>query len=222
VDELAPDLWLLPVLPNWGINAYLAGNLVIDAGIRQAAPLLLRRLATSRPLAHALTHAHPDHQGASHALCAAHGIPLWCGEPDAAAMARGQPESLLPPSPGNRLVSRLVAGPAHSVTRYLREGDRLGAWVVLETPGHTPGHRSFWRPGDGALILGDVLAHQHPVTQQVRLIEPLRRFTMNQAQNRASARRVAALRPRLICFGHGPPLRDADQLARFVERLESI
>jgi hypothetical protein len=28
VEKLAPDLWRLPVLPNWGINAYLAGNLV--------------------------------------------------------------------------------------------------------------------------------------------------------------------------------------------------
>lgn len=219
MEKLAPDLWRLPVLPNWGINAYLAGNLVIDAGIRQTAPPLLRQLRSHRPIAHLLTHAHPDHQGGSHTLCTGLGIPLWCGKPDARAMASGRSDVLLPPSSGNRLLSRLVGGPAHPVTRHLRDGDRLGAWVVLETPGHTPGHCSFWRPDDGVLILGDVLAHQHPVTQQVGLIEPLQRFTLDPAQNRASARRIAALRPKLVCFGHGPPLRDPDRLARFVEGL---
>jgi glyoxylase-like metal-dependent hydrolase (beta-lactamase superfamily II) len=218
--ELAPGLWRLPVAPNWGINAYLADGLLIDAGVRQVAPLLLRQLKARRPLAHVLTHAHPDHQGASHAICMALGLPLWCGAEDAAAMADGRIARLLPPSPANRLLCRLVGGPAHPVSRYLREGDRLGAWVVLETPGHSPGHRSFWRPDDGVLILGDVLAHQHPITQQVGLIEPMRRFTPDPAQNRASARRIAALRPRLVCFGHGPPLRDPERLARFVAGLD--
>lgn len=139
----------------------------------QIAPLLLRQLRPRSPIAHILTHAHPDHQGGSHALCTELGIPLWCGKPDAAAMASGRSDTLLPTSPGNHLLSRLVGGPAHPVTRHLREGDRLGAWVVLETPGHTPGHRSYWRPDDSVLILGDVLAHQHLVTQQVSLIEPL-------------------------------------------------
>jgi hydroxyacylglutathione hydrolase len=219
VEELARNLWRLPVLPNWGINAYVADNLMIDAGIRQVAPLLLRRLRDLRPVAHVLTHAHPDHQGASHALCAALGIPLWCGEPDAAAMVGGQLDTLLPPSLANRLLLRLVGGPSHPVSRRLREGDRLGPWVVLETPGHSPGHCSFWRPDDGVLILGDVLAHQHPVTQQVGLIEPLARFTLDPPRNRASAQRIAALRPQLVCFGHGPPLRDPDRLACFVAHL---
>ena len=37
--------------------------------------------------------------------------------------------------------------------------------------------------------------------------------------NRASARRLAALRPSLICFGHGPPLRDSSRFTAAVERL---
>ena len=36
--------------------------------------------------AHALTHVHPDHQGASHAICERLGIPLWCGQGDVPAM----------------------------------------------------------------------------------------------------------------------------------------
>ena len=229
MEELAPDLWRLPVLPgtaialraSFAINAYLAGDVLIDAGVRQSAPRLLRWLRPRRPLAHALTHVHPDHQGASHAICAVLSIPLWCGEADAATMATGQLDTVLPPRHGNGLLARLVGGPAHPVTRRLGEGDRIGEWLVLETPGHTPGHRSFWRPADRVLILGDVLANQHPLTQRVGLIEPLRRFTLDPAQNRASARRIAELRPRLVCFGHGPPLRDPDALSRFVQQLAS-
>lgn len=216
MEELSAGLWRLPALAGAAVNAYLADGILFDAGVRPLAPLLLRRLAGRRVVAHALTHAHPDHQGGSHATCAALGIPLWCGAPDAPAMAAGRPGDLLPRRAGNWLLARVAGGPAHPPTRHLREGDRLGPWVVLETPGHTPGHLSFWRPGDGAIVLGDVLAHQHPVTQRVGLIEPLRRFTLDPARNRASARRVAALRPRLVCFGHGPPLRDPDELERFV------
>jgi hypothetical protein len=37
--------------------------------------------------------------------------------------------------------------------------------------------------------------------------------------NRASARRLAALEPSLICFGHGPPLGDPAKFAAAVDRL---
>jgi hydroxyacylglutathione hydrolase len=37
--------------------------------------------------------------------------------------------------------------------------------------------------------------------------------------NRDSARRLGALEPRLVCFGHGPPLWDPDRFGRFVEGL---
>jgi glyoxylase-like metal-dependent hydrolase (beta-lactamase superfamily II) len=120
---------------------------------------------------------------------------------------------------GKRALARLMGGPGHSVTRILREGDRLGEFVVLETPGHTPGHLSFWRETDGVLVLGDVLAHQHPLSGRVGLIEPLLRFTCDPARNRASARRLAALGPRLVCFGHGPPLRNAGEIEQFVAGL---
>jgi glyoxylase-like metal-dependent hydrolase (beta-lactamase superfamily II) len=217
MHELAPGVFQIPLLPNAAINAYLADGMLIDAGVRQLAPRLLRRLRPHRPIVHLLTHAHPDHQGASRTLCAALNLPLWCGAADAAAMASGRLDALLPARSMNRFLARLVGGPAHPVTRRLHEGDRLGAWVVLETPGHTPGHLSFWRPADRVLIVGDVLAHQHPLTGRVGLIEPLTRFTLDPARNRASARRLAVLRPQLICFGHGPPLRDPDVLQRFID-----
>ncbi len=219
LERLAPGVARLAILPRHSINAYLIGPVLVDAGVRPAAPLLLRALRRRPPVAHVLTHAHPDHQGASRAVCAAFGIPLWCAAPDAPAMEAGDLGALLPARLGNALLARAAGGPGHPVTRHLAEGDRIGDFVVLATPGHTPGHISLWREADGVLIVGDVLANQHPLTGRVGLIEPLARFTCDPAQNRASARRLAALRPRLACFGHGPPLRDPAALARFVGEL---
>ena len=44
-------------------------------------------------------------------------------------------------------------------------------------------------------------------------------FTLDPALNRASIRRLAALDPAVVCFGHGPPWRDAAALRRFAESL---
>jgi glyoxylase-like metal-dependent hydrolase (beta-lactamase superfamily II) len=44
-------------------------------------------------------------------------------------------------------------------------------------------------------------------------------FTPDPAQNRDSARRLASLEPSLVCFGHGPPLRDTRKLVDFVAGL---
>ena len=43
---------------------------------------------------------------------------------------------------------------------------------------------------------------------------PFGALTSDPAQNRESMRRLADLKPALTLFGHGPPLRDADALAR--------
>jgi glyoxylase-like metal-dependent hydrolase (beta-lactamase superfamily II) len=67
--------------------------------------------------------------------------------------------------------------------------------------------------------MGDVLSNMHIWTGLPGLYEPQTIFTINPAQNRDSARRLAALQPRLVCFGHGKPLRDPEKLSAFVRQL---
>jgi glyoxylase-like metal-dependent hydrolase (beta-lactamase superfamily II) len=64
-----------------------------------------------------------------------------------------------------------------------------------------------------------VLFHRNPVTMRLALQEPFRLATVDPGQNRESARKLADLRPAVICFGHGPPLRDGELFARFVSGL---
>jgi len=220
VKRLADGLYLLRGSPPNAINVYLLGDVLIDAATRRAERRILRQIAGRGVTAHALTHAHPDHQGASHAICERLGIPLWCGTGDVAAMetpggiAASQPPGLL-----NRLQARYWTGPPHPVARALREGDEVAGFHVLEVPGHSAGHVAYWRESDRTLILGDVLNNMNVLTGVPGLHEPPRVFTPDPQRNRASARRLAALEPELVCFGHGPPLRDPGELARFIARL---
>jgi hydroxyacylglutathione hydrolase len=181
----------------------------------------LRQLKGREVTAHALTHGHPDHQGSSRAVCDALGVPLWCGAGDADAVESGRPLDLTPDNLITRLASWFVAGPACPVARRLVEGDEVGGFRVLDLPGHSPGHISYWRESDQVLILGDVLANMNFVTWRPELREPPKIFSPDPALNRRSARRLLELgiEPALVCFGHGPPLRDPRKFVEFIEKL---
>jgi glyoxylase-like metal-dependent hydrolase (beta-lactamase superfamily II) len=48
---------------------------------------------------------------------------------------------------------------APDVARGLTAGDEVGGFKLIETPGHSEGHVSFWRESDGTVVLGDVLVN---------------------------------------------------------------
>ena len=218
---LADDLWQLKGRPANIMNVYLAGDVLLDAATRHSAKRILREVEGREVRAHALTHAHGDHQGASHAVCEALGIPYWVGEKDVEAAEGGAP-AIGKDMPGGirpKISRRLFAGPGHPVDRALREGDEVADFTVLEVPGHSAGHVAYWRESDRSLVLGDVLFGLNPTTGRPGLHEPPDYFTLDPARNRDSARRLAALEPALVCFGHGPPLRDTRRFVEFVEGL---
>ena len=218
--ELADGVWKLRGFPPNAVNVYVLGDVLVDAGTRWATRRVRRQTASLPLAAHALTHAHPDHQGASHAICTERDLPLWCGEGDAEAMEnQGVIAQHQPPGVVNRLQERFWTGPPHPVARRLREGDEVAGFTVLEVPGHSPGHVAFWRESDRVLVAGDVLNNMDVRTGVPGLREPLAVFTPDPARNRESIRRLAALRPELMLFGHGAPLRDWRKLERFVENL---
>ncbi len=160
MQQIAPDLYLLDGFPKYAINIYLMGDVLVDAGIRTNKKRILRQLQGNNVTTHALTHVHSDHQGASKAVCETLDIPLWCGEKDAPAMESGDMSTQVPDNLITRLQGRFWTGPAHPVVRLLREGDEVAGFVVLDVPGHSPGHIAFWRAEDRVLILGDVLTNQ--------------------------------------------------------------
>jgi glyoxylase-like metal-dependent hydrolase (beta-lactamase superfamily II) len=220
VKQLADDVYMLEGWPRNAINVYLVGEVLIDAATRQAEKRIMRQIAGRTVTAHALTHAHPDHQGSSHAICERLAIPLWCGQGDVPAMETpGGVRNSQAPSWLRYMQQRYWTGPPHPVARALKEGDEVAGFTVFETPGHSRGHVAYWRESDRTLILGDVLNNMNVRTGIPGLHEPPRIFTPDPARNRESARRLAALEPALACFGHGAPLRDPGKLAHFAAQM---
>lgn len=221
IEEVAPDLLRFSFGPvRDGVNIYLLGDVLVDSGPGWQGRKLLHALAGRSVRAHAITHAHFDHVGSSHLVADGLGVPVWCGDGDRAAVESGDAASVLPEPGGNVLrFARLFASAPHDVSRDLREGDDVGGFRVIETPGHTPGHLAFWRAADRALVLGDVAFNRNPVTLRRGLTEPFAMFTWSPEANRRSARKLAALEPEVVCFGHGAPLRDAAAFQRFVAAL---
>jgi glyoxylase-like metal-dependent hydrolase (beta-lactamase superfamily II) len=220
--ERAEGVWQLPgLIPNI-INTYLiatpAGEVLIDAGTRWATARILRALRGRKMAMVALTHVHPDHQGAAHEVCTRYGLPLACHEADVDVM-----EGRRRMAPGTGLVrlgDRLWSGPPHPVSVRWHGGETLGEWEVVPTPGHTPGHVTFFRRRDGVAIVGDLVRHASLRHGYGRVSEPPHVFSTDPMENRRSIRKLVDLRPRLMLFGHGPPLSDLTGLERMLARLE--
>jgi glyoxylase-like metal-dependent hydrolase (beta-lactamase superfamily II) len=220
MTEVAPGVHQLYGFPKYSINWYLVGDVLIDAGGKPDTGRIIKQLKGKTVTAHALTHAHPDHQGASHAVCERFEIPFWVGEKDVEAAET--PELIKERQPPNWLAGlmyKMFAGPGHKVDRVLREGDEVAGFKVLDVPGHSAGHVAFWRESDRVLIAGDVVNTMHPFTMVRGVREPLDSFTPDKAENRRSIKRIAELEPALLLVGHGPPVRDPQKLKDLAARV---
>jgi glyoxylase-like metal-dependent hydrolase (beta-lactamase superfamily II) len=216
VKELAPGLFQLGGFPPNGFNAYLMGGVLVDSATNLGHRRILRQLKGHTVEAHALTHAHPDHQGSSRRICEALGVPYWVGAADADAAESGDLSGAMPSGFMSKFSQKAFAGPGHPVSRRLVEGDEVGGFQVLETPGHSPGHVAFWRASDRVLVQGDVVFGMNPFTGIPGLRPPFDFFTRDISENRRSAQRLAELEPALVCFGHGPAMRDTQKFVSFV------
>ncbi len=222
MKELAPGVWQLKgrlPIPN-AINTYLLEDVLVDAGARFDGKKILSQLQGRKLSAHALTHAHPDHQGASKLVCETFGVPFWVPEKDVAKAER--PEAIReeqPPSTMGRLFFRTMHGPGHPVDRRLVEGDEVAGFKVLDVPGHSIGHVAYWRESDRVLVLGDVLNNMDVITGIPGLREPKDMLTPDPPTNRRSAKRLGELEPALVLFGHGAPLRDTRKFVDFCRGL---
>jgi len=222
-EEVAPDVLRIAVVEFDLVNVYVVDGILVDSGGRLAHKRLLATLAGRTLRAHTLTHAHFDHQGSSHAICDSLKIPLWCGAGDRIAVESGNQATLFAAPRGvAATVATWLAGPPHPVTRVLREGDAVGTFTAIEAPGHTPGHLAYWRAADRVLLIGDVLFNRNPLTLRRGLQEPFGFATADPTLNRRTARRLAALDPAVVCFGHGAPLRNMEYFHRIVGELGEI
>lgn len=85
-------------------------------------------------------------------------------------------------------------------------------WRWLPTPGHSPGHVSFWRETDRTLIAGDafVTTRQESLlsvlTQRQAVFGPPPYFTHDWQSAERSVKQLAMLNPQVAATGHGTPM----------------
>jgi glyoxylase-like metal-dependent hydrolase (beta-lactamase superfamily II) len=146
-----------------------------------------------------ITHAHPDHVGSLPELKQRTGAQVIVSALDT-PVAEGKQSIARRPS-GLRPPNTFVKGTP--VDRQVSDGDTidaLGGLQVLLTPGHSPGHVTFWQPQKKIAFIGDVLFHVFGV----RL--PPGFLTTDMDEDKRSIRKVANLNPDIVCFGHGDPV----------------
>jgi glyoxylase-like metal-dependent hydrolase (beta-lactamase superfamily II) len=215
--EIIPNLHRVPgVIGNPQLIVDADGLTLVDAGMRGSRRRILRyigRLGYSpgdlRRIV--LTHADGDHAGAVAALVAASGATVYASAVEAAALAAGRPSREI----NLRGVWGLIYGlirpflgvPPFEGVQPVTEGDvlpALGGLRVVETPGHTPGHLSYYAPTACVLFAGDSIAFRNG-----RMRKPFTLATWDEEIALESLRKQAALRPDIVCLGHGPVVRDA-------------
>jgi glyoxylase-like metal-dependent hydrolase (beta-lactamase superfamily II) len=213
--EVADDVFHLSLAPRSSVNAYLIGDTLVDAGLSLHAKKVLGLVRGRVVAQHVLTHAHLDHAGGTRKVVDALRIPVRAGALDLPVVHSGDPEVDQLPKALRGIGRRYTGFAPIPEAAALTAGDVVGPdFVVLDTPGHSAGHVSFWRERDGVLICGDVVTAMDLRTTRPGLHEPPAALTPDPALNRASIRQIAALRPRLVLAGHGPPLKNAEMPLR--------
>ncbi|MNE60724.1 putative metallo-hydrolase YflN [compost metagenome] len=122
-----------------------------------------------------------------------------------------------------KLQQKYWAGQGHQVQMTIVENDKIGNFQVIETPGHSAGHISLFRERDGVLIIGDVATNMNLLTTATGLRLPPNLFTTDQQRNIKSLQKLAKLNPSIICFGHGPVMRNIDRkFEQFVAKCSKL
>lgn len=213
MQKIAQDVFHIPLMPRNSINCYIIEGVLIDSGIRSSFNKIQKSIKEVSIQSHALTHAHPDHQGCSDLICKTHDVPLYCHEKELDRTESGLVTSEYPSSKNiiARFQQKYWAGSGHKVTKTLKNGDSVEGFKVIETPGHSSGHISFFRETDGVLILGDVATNMNLLTTIAGLHLPPIIFTSDKHENINSLIELSKLNPQVICFGHGPVLNNRDK-----------
>jgi glyoxylase-like metal-dependent hydrolase (beta-lactamase superfamily II) len=224
IKQITKDVFHIPLFPKNSINCYIIEGVLVDSGIRSSYKEIAKHLKEIPVHLHVLTHAHADHQGSSDRICREFDIPLYCHENEVSRTETGFATRDYP-SQGiiAKFQQKYWAGQGHKVDKTIKENDIIGNFRVIETPRHSAGHIVFFREKDGVLIIGDVLTNMNLLTTVRGLRLPPSIFTSNSSENITSLQKLSDLHPQIICFAHGPVLKNGNrEFEKFVENIHKM
>jgi glyoxylase-like metal-dependent hydrolase (beta-lactamase superfamily II) len=241
VREIAPGLgWLQLSL----VNVYLVGRpgmgpwALVDTGMPTSGAQILRAatdlFGDRPPAAIVLTHGHFDHRGSARQLAEHWDVPVYAHRLELPYLT-GRSD-YPPPDPTVGGGSLAILGSRFFPARAVDLGDRvrelptdggvpgMQGWRWVHTPGHTPGHVSFFRESDGVLIVGDAFVTQKQesligvVSRKQGIWRPPAYFTPDWEAARRSVEELSRLDPQVVAAGHGTPM-DGPEMRRQLEDL---
>ncbi len=203
---------------------------LVDAGLGYCAARIKKASVylfgeDNPPQAILLTHGHADHVGAVADLAAAWNVPVYA-HPMEMPYLIGK-SYYPPPDPTvgggamTWLSSTFPSKPidiSGSVKPFPEDGTVPGlpGWQVIHTPGHTPGHVSFFRESDRTLLAGDAFTTVKQesffavLSQEQEVNGPPAYFTSDWQAAQQSVQVLADLKPGASGCGHGKPMHGVD------------
>jgi glyoxylase-like metal-dependent hydrolase (beta-lactamase superfamily II) len=226
VQEIAPEV--VRVSAHIA-NCYLIGTrdewVLIDTGTEGSANRILEIAEQSfgkdtRPQAIVLTHGHFDHSGSAGELADLWDLPILAHRLEMPYLTGKSKYPPPDPTVGGFMAQlvRFFPNKAYDYGDRVQElEDELEAigmrgWELIETPGHSPGHVSFFRDEDGVLLAGDAFATidqrsaYKMMTKKPEVSLPPNYYTCDWSAAHESVKELAGLRPRVIGAGHGEPM----------------
>ncbi len=245
MQEIAPGI---ARIATSFVNAYFVGEpggnwAVVDTGLpgfgdKVIAAAEKRFGPRSRPVGVFLTHGHFDHAGNARFLADHWGVPIYAHRLELPYLTGRSDYPVPDPTVGGAIamLSRVLPYGGRDLGNRMRllspdEGTTTGGtlpgldgWRWTFTPGHSPGHVSFFRPSDRALIAGDAVVTLNMdsylgllVTHQQEIAQGGAPFVSDWEHYRQSVLELAELAPAVLACGHGTPMTH-DEVAIDLER----
>ena len=226
-------------VPTGISNCYIVGTpeiwVLIDAGTQGKAKDILQAVAEhigpdAVPAAIVLTHGHFDHSGSARELAEKWGVQVYAHRRELPFLNGTSKYPPPDPSVGGFMsqVIRFLPNKKMNAGPNLRQMELgrlrwLPEWEVIETPGHAPGHVSFFRSSDGTLIAGDAFctfdqnSMADTFSQRQQVAGPPPYYTCDWQAAERSVRKLAELHPKVLAAGHGIPMRGGQAAAQLRE-----
>lgn len=212
--------------------------ILVDAGMPKSSKEIIKAAEArfgenSKPSAILLTHGHFDHVGSIIDLIEYWQVPVYAHllefpylngklsypEPDNTVSGGllAKLSSIYPHQPIN-ILEALQQLPNDNSVPFLPE------WKWIHTPGHSPGHVSFYRASDKVLIAGDAFvtvradSFYKVLLQKVEVNGPPRYLTTHWKAARTSVEKLNSLFPEFAITGHGAAMH-GDELRAGLKKL---